>query len=70
MIATIADHTASHRNLRMAPKTIQNGFNKTQTRLKRWRVKVKEFKSRNVKFTMRKQICPPVAFNENITAKI
>jgi hypothetical protein len=63
---TFADDTvilATHDDPRTAAQHLQHHLNLTQDWLKRWRIKIKETKSVQITFTLRKGRCPPVKIN-------
>ena len=66
MTATFADDTAilaSSMDPLIASMKLQNGLNKLQHWLKKWRIKANEGKSVHVTFTTRKDTCPMVKLN-------
>lgn len=68
MTATFADDTAvlvTHKDPEMATRILQNHMNKIQSWLQTWRIKANETKSVQVTFTMNRDTCPPVQFNNN-----
>lgn len=65
-IATYTNDTtimASHTNLKIASRNLQESRNQIQAWLKIWRIKVNEQKSVHVTFTLKKETCPPVEIN-------
>lgn len=67
-IATFADDTAilsSHKQPTTASMHLQEHINLLQSWLNKWRIKANEAKSTHVTFTMNRNICPPVSFNNN-----
>lgn len=67
--ATFADDTAilaSSKDRNQASQTLQNGLDKIEQWLKKWRIKASASKSTQVTFTLRAGDCPPVNLGETI----
>lgn len=65
-LATFADDTAihaSHENPAVASQLLQEHLDKLQEWQNKWRMKTNETKSSHVTFTLRRETCTPVFFN-------
>lgn len=68
MNATFADDTAllaSSKDPQTASKILQEGLNKVDDWLQKWRIKASASKSTHVTFTLKKGDCPPVILGNN-----
>jgi hypothetical protein len=68
IVATFADYTAilaSHSDPKIASYVLQKNLDKIHNCLKIWRIKANGTKSIHVTFTMKKETCPPVIFNDH-----
>ena len=68
IIATFADDTcilSSHKDPSVTTKNLQSHLNLIEYWCRMWRIKVNGTKSVHVAFTLRRQPCPPVSFNNN-----
>lgn len=68
-LSTFADDTAviaTHEDPEIAVSRLQAHLNSIETWLSRWKIKVNESKSTYVVFTLRRQLCPQVTFNQTI----
>ena len=52
-----------HRSSISLKRSLQTNLNKIQHWLKVWRIKVNETKSTHLRFTLRRETCPPVKIN-------
>jgi hypothetical protein len=66
MVATFADDTAilsSDKDADNVSRNLQHFLNQIETWCTKWKIKLNTTKSQHVTFTLRRQTCPPVYFN-------
>jgi hypothetical protein len=60
---------ASHEDPTTASTRLQQHINLLEARTKKWKIKINEIKSTQITFTLRKNRCPPVFFNNILIRK-
>jgi hypothetical protein len=66
-LSTFADDTAilsTHSNPIAACANLQTHLQSIEKWTRKWKIKVNEEKSKHVTFTLRREICPPLLFNQ------